>query len=75
MQKITKREVRSERFEWRKQSTSTLLVIARQDGAAVKRSIGSWTLRNLDPFLLLDEFFVDPPAGFPDHPVGFAVLL
>lgn len=23
---------------------------------------------NLDPFLLLDEFSVEPPAGFPDHP-------
>lgn len=25
-------------------------------------------LRNLDPFLLLDEFCVRKPAGFPDHP-------
>ena len=25
-------------------------------------------LRNLDPFLLLDEFKVRKPAGFPDHP-------
>ena len=25
-------------------------------------------LRNLDPFLLLDEFKVCKPAGFPDHP-------
>uniref|UniRef100_A0A6V7QRT3 Pirin-like protein n=1 Tax=Ananas comosus var. bracteatus TaxID=296719 RepID=A0A6V7QRT3_ANACO len=25
-------------------------------------------LRSLDPFLLLDEFEVSPPAGFPDHP-------
>lgn len=25
-------------------------------------------LRNVDPFLLLDEFRVTKPAGFPDHP-------
>lgn len=25
-------------------------------------------LKNLDPFLLLDEFKVSKPAGFPDHP-------
>ncbi|KAE8788959.1 pirin-like protein [Hordeum vulgare] len=25
-------------------------------------------LRNLDPFLLLDEFSVSKPACFPDHP-------
>lgn len=25
-------------------------------------------LRNLDPFLMLDEFRVSKPAGFPDHP-------
>lgn len=25
-------------------------------------------LRNLDPFLMLDEFEVRKPAGFPDHP-------
>lgn len=25
-------------------------------------------LKNLDPFLLLDEFKVRKPAGFPDHP-------
>jgi len=37
-------------------------------GARVKRSIGSSKLSNIDPFLLLDEFFVAPPAGFTDHP-------
>ncbi|KAG7234636.1 hypothetical protein INR49_004161 [Caranx melampygus] len=26
------------------------------------------SLRNLDPFLMLDEFRVNKPAGFPDHP-------
>lgn len=38
------------------------------DGAIVRRSIGRPELKNLDPFLLLDEFSVTPPAGFPDHP-------
>ncbi|KAG0465613.1 hypothetical protein HPP92_019777 [Vanilla planifolia] len=38
------------------------------DGANVRRSIGRPELRNLDPFLMLDEFSVSRPAGFPDHP-------
>ncbi|KAK9068095.1 hypothetical protein SSX86_012206 [Deinandra increscens subsp. villosa] len=38
------------------------------DGAVVRRSIGRPELKSLDPFLLLDEFSVSPPAGFPDHP-------
>ncbi|KAI8851602.1 RmlC-like cupin domain-containing protein [Chytridium lagenaria] len=38
------------------------------DGARVRRSIGTEELRNLDPFLMLDEFSVMAPAGFPDHP-------
>lgn len=25
-------------------------------------------MKSLDPFLILDEFSVSPPAGFPDHP-------
>eukprot|EP01135_Chromosphaera_perkinsii_P004812 Nk52_evm43s296 gene=Nk52_evmTU43s296 len=37
-------------------------------GARVRRSIGRPELKNLDPFLLLDEFHVSEPAGFPDHP-------
>ncbi|XP_019935173.1 pirin [Paralichthys olivaceus] len=37
-------------------------------GARVRRSIGRMELRNLDPFLMLDEFRVSKPAGFPDHP-------
>lgn len=36
-------------------------------GARVRRSIGS-VLRNFDAFLMLDEFKVGAPAGFPDHP-------
>jgi redox-sensitive bicupin YhaK (pirin superfamily) len=38
------------------------------DGARVRRSIGRPELRQLDPFLMLDEFKVGKPAGFPDHP-------
>lgn len=37
-------------------------------GARVRRSLGSFKLRNLDPFLMLDEFNVGLPGGFPDHP-------
>ncbi|XP_041359380.1 pirin-like isoform X2 [Gigantopelta aegis] len=37
-------------------------------GARVRRSVGRQELTNLDPFLLLDEFKVKSPAGFPDHP-------
>ncbi|XP_036419051.1 pirin isoform X2 [Colossoma macropomum] len=37
-------------------------------GARVRRSIGRKELKNLDPFLMLDEFRVSKPAGFPDHP-------
>ncbi|OVA01650.1 Pirin [Macleaya cordata] len=38
------------------------------EGAIVRRSIGRMELKSLDPFLMLDEFSVSPPAGFPDHP-------
>ena len=44
------------------------------DGAGVRltRVIGQPSLRELDPFLMLDEFGTDRPedyiAGFPDHP-------
>ncbi|KAK7333418.1 hypothetical protein VNO80_30189 [Phaseolus coccineus] len=37
-------------------------------GAVVRRSIGRFELKYFDPFLLLDEFSVTAPAGFPDHP-------
>ncbi|MCJ1251100.1 hypothetical protein MMC30_008331 [Trapelia coarctata] len=37
-------------------------------GATVRRSIGTPTLRNLSPFLMLDHFTIAPGAGFPDHP-------
>lgn len=37
-------------------------------GARVRRSIGRPELKNLDPFLLFDEFKGGRPGGFPDHP-------
>lgn len=37
-------------------------------GARVRRLFPSRSLMDYDPFVLLDEFFVDPTAGFPEHP-------
>ena len=37
-------------------------------GAKVRRVIGTQSIRNLDPFLMLDYFRVRLPSGFPDHP-------
>ena len=37
-------------------------------GARVRRTIGTRSLRNLSPFLMLDHFAVPYGAGFPDHP-------
>ncbi|KAG7400335.1 hypothetical protein PHYBOEH_006092 [Phytophthora boehmeriae] len=37
-------------------------------GARVRRSIGSSHLRNLDPFLMLDDVHAGLPGGFPGHP-------
>uniref|UniRef100_A0A6I8T0Z4 Pirin n=1 Tax=Xenopus tropicalis TaxID=8364 RepID=A0A6I8T0Z4_XENTR len=50
--------------------TKTVLSVEQSEGvgARVRRSIGRAQLRNLDPFLLLDEFKGGKPAGFPDHP-------
>jgi len=48
--------------------------IPTQDGAgvAIRRVIGTHMLREIDPFLLLDELYSDNPddyiGGFPDHP-------
>ncbi|KAI4320813.1 hypothetical protein MLD38_034258 [Melastoma candidum] len=37
-------------------------------GSVARRSIGRFELRYFDPFLILDEFSVTAPGGFPDHP-------
>ena len=37
-------------------------------GARLHRLFPSPYLQNLDPFVLLDDFDVAPPAGFPTHP-------
>ncbi len=37
-------------------------------GARVKRVFPSPGLRHIDPFVILDEFNISPPAGFPPHP-------
>ncbi|XP_015426921.1 PREDICTED: pirin isoform X2 [Myotis davidii] len=50
----------------------TLSVLSQEQsegvGARVRRSIGRPELKNLDPFLLFDEFKGGKPGGFPDHP-------
>lgn len=38
------------------------------DGAKVKRLFPTGNYKHHDPFVLIDEFFVTPPAGFPPHP-------
>ncbi len=37
-------------------------------GVKVKRLFPTQSIRNYDPFVLLDEFFVDSSSGFPTHP-------
>jgi hypothetical protein len=37
-------------------------------GATLQRVFPQPSFRHLDPFVLLDDFDVQPPAGFPDHP-------
>jgi len=40
-------------------------------GARVRRSIGTPSLKNFSPFLMLDHFSIKPGAGFPDQYVFF----
>jgi len=48
---------------------------AEGEGARVKRLFPSSQVRHFDPFVLLDEFFVAPDAGFPEHPhAGFEAI-
>jgi redox-sensitive bicupin YhaK (pirin superfamily) len=39
-------------------------------GATVRRLFPNKYLTHFDPFVLLDDFSIRPPAGFPDHPHG-----
>lgn len=52
--------------------TPTKIVYARETpegvGATVRRSIGTMSLRNLSPFLMLDHASIKEGSGFPDHP-------
>jgi redox-sensitive bicupin YhaK (pirin superfamily) len=44
-------------------------------GVRVRRLFPSSDIKDLDPFVLLDEFFVEPTSGFPTHPHrGFEAL-
>lgn len=46
-----------------------------EDGARVKRSFPTYHLRYIDPFVLLGEAFITPPAAFLDHPHrGFEIV-
>ncbi|KAF0693795.1 Aste57867_15294 [Aphanomyces stellatus] len=53
-----------------RQAVKSFVSVAQREGvgATVRRSIGHPQLRRLDPFLMLDEFNVALPGGFPDHP-------
>lgn len=37
-------------------------------GAVVNRAFPTRNYSHVDPFVLMDEFFVEPPASFPEHP-------
>lgn len=45
------------------------------DGAKLLRLFPAFAFKHADPFILLDDFSVQPPAGFSDHPhKGFEAI-
>ena len=42
--------------------------IDNEDTCRIRRSIGGKALKEMDPFILLDHFYVHLPSGFVDHP-------
>lgn len=53
----------------------TAVEMAEGAGARVRRVFPTHGSESVDPFVLLDEFFVGPDAGFPEHPhKGFEAM-
>jgi redox-sensitive bicupin YhaK (pirin superfamily) len=46
------------------------IVMSEGAGAEVRRLFPTQRQQHVDPFVLMDEFTVDPTAGFPEHPHG-----
>lgn len=45
------------------------------DGASVRRLIPTRGIKHYDPYVLFDDFTINPPSGFPDHfHSGFEVI-
>jgi redox-sensitive bicupin YhaK (pirin superfamily) len=45
------------------------------DGASVRRLIPTKGIKHYDPYVLFDDFNINPPSGFPDHfHSGFEVI-
>lgn len=55
--------------------TYTAQEMAEGSGARVKRAFPSARRDHIDPFVLLDEFYVQGDSGFPEHPhEGFEIV-